>query len=89
MVRTFPEAEPRLRSLLSSRDRPTWLVEWEDAGSYGLDRGDATSRIVDDRYRRVATVCGHDVLLDERSRRPVVNAGAPACEQATPIPALP
>lgn len=89
MVRTFPEAEPRLRSLLSSPARPTWLVEWEDPGAYGLDRSGATARIVEDRYREVAPVCGHSVLLDERFTRPVRGAGAPDCEQAALIPALP
>lgn len=90
MVRTFPDAEPRLRSLLASKRRPTWLVEWEDGGAYGLDRSGATQRVIDRRYRQVATVCGVPVLLERDVVRPRGDpTAAPDCGQATFLPTLP
>jgi hypothetical protein len=63
MLRTVPSAQPRLRALLHSRARPTWVVAWEHDTAYGLDRDGATARLLARHYRPVATVCGHDILL--------------------------
>ncbi len=62
MVRAHPGAVPRLRGLLASSSRPTWLVEWQDVGHWNLDPGGVTARLVARGYRRVATVSGHPIL---------------------------
>jgi hypothetical protein len=63
MDRAVPGAIPRLRRLLASPRRPTWIVEWQPPASWGLDRSGATRRELRDAYRRVATVAGKPVLL--------------------------
>jgi hypothetical protein len=68
MVRAVPGAESRLRSLLASPARPTWIIRAQGARSFGLDRSGATRRLLTEHYRRVATVCGTKVLLARGAR---------------------
>jgi 4-amino-4-deoxy-L-arabinose transferase-like glycosyltransferase len=63
MMRAAPGAEVKLRRSLASPQRPTWLVQWQSTRAFGLDRSGATKRLVARNYSRVATVCGHPVLL--------------------------
>jgi hypothetical protein len=79
MLRTIPGAERQLRTLLASSRRPTWVVEWEPATAYGLDRSGATTRILDRRYREVATVCGYPILLERGVARPGSEATEADC----------
>lgn len=63
MIRAQPGARERLYRLLASPQRPTWLVEWQDDEKWGLDHAEAVDRILEARYRRVATVCGRPIYL--------------------------
>lgn len=68
MVRAAPHAVARLRSLLASRERPTWIVMWQSADSVGLDRSGLTARLLARHYRHDATVCGHRILVARGAR---------------------
>jgi hypothetical protein len=64
MMQAVPGAEARLRQLLASDGRPTWVVRLSSTRSLGLDRTGATRRLLAEHYRAVATVCGATVLLE-------------------------
>ena len=82
MMRSIPEAQARLRKLLASPRRPTWVVEWDDHRHGGLDRSGETARLLREHYRRVATVCDRGVLLERGVRDPRVPAPpARRCEE--------
>jgi hypothetical protein len=61
MVRARPGAIPRLRALLASSRRPTWIVAWQRPGRWGLDRGGTTARLIAEHYRRTAVVAGQPI----------------------------
>jgi 4-amino-4-deoxy-L-arabinose transferase-like glycosyltransferase len=71
--------DPRLELLtrtLSGPRAPTWVVEWNDFDSFGLDRHRRLASVVRRRYHRVVSLCGHDVyLLDSRRREPAAASG--------------
>jgi hypothetical protein len=68
MLRAAPHAIPRLRALLASSQRPTWVVEWQAPPAFGLDKGGATGQLLARHYTRVARVCGHPLLLARGAR---------------------
>jgi len=68
MIQAVPGAEARLRELLASSGRPTWVVRMSTTRSLGLDRGGATQRLLTSHYRSVGTVCGATVLLERGAR---------------------
>lgn len=76
MMEAVPGAEQRLRALLASPRRPTWVVAWQGTRAFRLDRSGATRRLLHVHYRLVARVCGRRVLLAR---------GAPA-RAAPPLP---
>jgi 4-amino-4-deoxy-L-arabinose transferase-like glycosyltransferase len=77
MMRAAPHAQTDLRTLLASPRRPTWIVEDQRPGSFGLDRGGQTKRLIIAHYRRVSDVCGDPVLLaDGVSPRPAPPPGS-------------
>jgi 4-amino-4-deoxy-L-arabinose transferase-like glycosyltransferase len=86
MVEAVPGAESRLRSLLASPARPTWIVRAQGTRAFELDRSGATRRLLRQHYRLAATVCGTNVLLERGAQvRPGParegchgNSGAPA-----------
>jgi hypothetical protein len=63
MVRAVPGAEARLRGLLASPARPTWIIRAQGARGFGLDRSGATRRLLREHYRLAAKVCGTQLLL--------------------------
>lgn len=63
MVRARPGARQQLYRLLASGRRPTWLVQWQDADTWRIDRGDVIDRDLQREYRRVAVVCGRPIYL--------------------------
>jgi hypothetical protein len=63
MMRAVPGAQARLRHLLASGQRPTWVVKADSAHSFGLDRSGATKRLLSAHYRQAGTVCGFPILL--------------------------
>ncbi|MEA2413141.1 MAG: hypothetical protein QOC77_3702 [Thermoleophilaceae bacterium] len=88
MMRAVPGAQDRLRSLLASSARPTWVVQADRPRAFGLDKSGVTKRLLHAHYRRVATVCGFPVLLE----RGAATAPAPqstACGARPPGPAAP
>lgn len=62
MLRVKPGAIPRLQALLASARRPTWVVEWQPPGEWGLDPHHVTAGLLAAHYRRVAIVDGLPVL---------------------------
>ncbi|HEY0632960.1 MAG TPA: hypothetical protein VGC98_12970 [Thermoleophilaceae bacterium] len=64
MMEAIPGAEARLRQLLVSPQRPTWVVRMSTTRSLGLDRSGATARLLAEHYRPADTVCGATVLLE-------------------------
>lgn len=76
MLRTFPDAQPRLRALLRSAHRPTWIAAWEPDGAYGLDADGLTARLVTEHYRLAGKVSGVPVLLERGLRRGGVGPSA-------------
>lgn len=79
MMRAIPDAQARLRLLLASPRRPTWIVRWESVEAYGLDQSGATARLLARHYREVAEVCGYPVLLRNGSRRPSAPVASDYC----------
>jgi 4-amino-4-deoxy-L-arabinose transferase-like glycosyltransferase len=63
MMRAAPGARDRLRRLLDSPGRPTWVLKVGSISAYGLDRDGTTKRLFALHYRRVDTVCGVPVFL--------------------------
>jgi hypothetical protein len=64
MMRGVPGAEARLRQLLASPERPTWVVQAQGTRTFGLDRSGATKRLLALHYRRVGALCGSHMLLE-------------------------
>ena len=75
LTRTLdPDLDLLLRTLRGP-DAPTWVVEWHDLDSWGLDESGRLAEVLDDRYRYVGTPCGVDVyLLRSESRAPPSSA---------------
>jgi hypothetical protein len=63
MMRSVPGAQERLRRLLASPSRPTWVVEAQRPGAFGLDRSGATKRLLERHYRVAANVRGTPLLV--------------------------
>jgi hypothetical protein len=71
MMRARPDAIPRLNALLASPQRPTWVIEWEDPATTGLDADGNTESLLAHYYVTAGDVCGKPVLVrvDERAGR--------------------
>ena len=69
LVRAHPGATARLRQLLESPRRPTWIVGWQRPSRWGLDPGGATARALHAHYRVVARVHGHPIYHRTSSPR--------------------
>ncbi|SKB10253.1 ArnT family glycosyltransferase [Aeromicrobium choanae] len=68
-VRTDDSGLEEFTRLVSGGDAPTWLVMNGSLGTWGID-SDAAQRVVDRRYRRLAGVCGLDLLVLRDTPRP-------------------
>jgi hypothetical protein len=68
MARAVPGAQERLRSLLSSPARPTWIVRPEGPRAFGLDGSGMTKRLLTAHYRSIGRVCGTRILLARGAR---------------------
>jgi putative flippase GtrA len=80
MMRAIPGAEARLRALLRSPERPTWILGWNSPNDYGLDSNGKTERLLVANYREVTKVCGYPVLLRSHARRIILDPPSSACE---------
>jgi hypothetical protein len=69
LVRAHPGATARLRHLLESPRRPTWIVGWQRPSRWGLDPGGATARALHAHYLVVAHVHGHPIYHRTSSPR--------------------
>lgn len=64
MVRAVPRAQTDLRTLLDSPiDRPTWVVVWQGATSFGLDKSGKTRQLLLDNYVQTDQICGKAILI--------------------------
>jgi hypothetical protein len=63
MMRAAPRAQARLRKLLASPQRPTWILEAQSPRTFGLDRNGTTKRLLATHYRVAGQVCGRRILL--------------------------
>ena len=60
-----------LVEVLRGPDAPAWVVEWSEFDTWAVD-ATALKVVVSERYRPVATSCGHVVWLrDDLDRDPV------------------
>jgi hypothetical protein len=75
MVRAKPGALEELHRHLGARDRPTWLVQWQDDDEWELDPDDKMDRLIARGYRLAATVCGHAIFLRNDRKRPPLSLG--------------
>jgi hypothetical protein len=76
-MRTLDPAQDRLRSTLAGQRAPTWIVEVTGLNAWGIDDGSRLRNLLDQRYRVVAEVCGHDVWLRRGVTREL--PAAPPC----------
>jgi 4-amino-4-deoxy-L-arabinose transferase-like glycosyltransferase len=83
MMRSVPHVQDRLRRLLASPSRPTWVVDWQTTRGFGLDRTGATKRALARYYRPVTTVCGHPLLLARGAPSRHVSPAARRCLPAS------
>ena len=61
-VRTRDSHLRELSSVLTSADRPTWVVNWSGLNSWGIEPG-RTEAVLRDDYRKVATICERSIWL--------------------------
>jgi hypothetical protein len=84
MMMSVPGVEQRLRALLASPRRPTWIVMADTTRTFGLDRNGETARLLGRYYHRAARVCGRAILLARSAGpRPDVPLREP-CRVLTP-----
>jgi 4-amino-4-deoxy-L-arabinose transferase-like glycosyltransferase len=69
LIRAHPGAVPRLRQLLASPERPTWIVGWQRPSGWGLDPGGSTTALLRSHYRVVTHVHGHPIYHRTSSPR--------------------
>jgi hypothetical protein len=69
-TRTLDSGLTQLKSLVSSTDPPTWIVEWSDAGSFGLDADGSLQALIERRYTERRAPCEGTVWLLDGARRP-------------------
>jgi 4-amino-4-deoxy-L-arabinose transferase-like glycosyltransferase len=62
MLHAIPGATDHLDRLLAAQRRPTWVLQWQPVGAWGLDPGGRTKALLAEHYRRVApSFCGRPV----------------------------
>jgi hypothetical protein len=69
-TRTLDPGLTQLKTLLRSPDPPTWLVEWSDAGSFGLDPDGSLQSLIRQRYTERTAPCEGSVWLLKGVHRP-------------------
>jgi hypothetical protein len=84
MMMSVPGVQQRLRALLASPRRPTWIVMADTTRTFGLDRDGETAHLLGRYYHRAARVCGRPILLARSAGpRPQVPLREP-CRVLTP-----
>ena len=69
-TRTIDPGLTQLKALVSSADPPTWIVEWSDAGSFGLDPDGSFRTLIEQRYVERTAPCEGSVWLLKGVHRP-------------------
>lgn len=75
--------DPHLHLLvrtLRGPDRPTWVVRWDPPHLWNLDPQNSVARALEAGYRRIGTVCGHEVWLRRGVARTPATAVDGGCE---------
>jgi 4-amino-4-deoxy-L-arabinose transferase-like glycosyltransferase len=62
-MRTYDPEQTRLRATLAGPRAPSWIVQATDLNAWHIDDGSELRDLIRDRYRIVATICGHRVWL--------------------------
>lgn len=68
-VRTLDPDLSTLASTLTGDQQPTWFVDWSGIGSWGISDPARLESILDENYRKVATMCGRTIWLDRNEAR--------------------
>jgi hypothetical protein len=69
-TRTLDPGLTELKTLVRSPRAPTWIVEWSDAGSFGLDPDGSFRRLIEERYTERPAPCEGSVWLRNGVSRP-------------------
>ena len=62
-MRTLDPEQARLRATLAGPGAPTWIVQVTGLNAWDIDDGSRLRRLLTERYRIVAEICGHPVWL--------------------------
>jgi hypothetical protein len=73
-TRTLDPGLTELKALLSGPVAPTWVVQWSDAGSFGLDPDGSLQAIIERRYAERPAPCEGSVWLLKGVSRPALPA---------------
>jgi hypothetical protein len=76
-MRTSDPEQSRLREVLAGPRAPSWIVGVTGLNAWDIDDGSRLRDLIHDRYRVVATVCGHPVWLRQDLTRDL--SAAPPC----------
>jgi hypothetical protein len=71
LTRTLDPDLAKLQVALEGRDAPTWVVQWHELDTWGLDAEGAVGDLLDRRYVLVGEPCGRDVYLLRTALREV------------------
>jgi hypothetical protein len=89
MLQAIPHMGQKVRAMLASDRRPTWIIAWDSANSFGLGGNGATARLLKDHYRHVTNVCGQPILLARGARAkppPPMTGSCEIARSALPTP---
>jgi 4-amino-4-deoxy-L-arabinose transferase-like glycosyltransferase len=78
MIRAVPGAVDRLRALIASPARPTWIYQANRTNAFAVDPTGATRRLLHANYRRVAKICGQPLWLARGARALPAPPGQPS-----------
>jgi hypothetical protein len=64
-LRTLDPQLSLLTSTLNGQAAPTWVVQWDNPHTWGLDPGNHVAAALRAHYRPMAVVCGHPIWLHD------------------------
>jgi hypothetical protein len=76
-MRTLDPEQARLRATLAGPRAPTWIVQVTGLNAWDIDEASQLRRLLTERYRVVAEICGHPVWLRQGVTRE--NPPPPLC----------
>jgi hypothetical protein len=71
-TRTLDPGLTQLKATIASPDPPTWIVEWSDAGSFGLDPDGSLQTLIEQRYDERTAPCEGTIWLLKGVRRATI-----------------